>query len=135
MRLADVDFSTRGQVLMAHLTGEVDLSNADQLSAALTDATVNELMALVLDLRDVDYFDSAGIQLIYRLRESLHSRGQTLQLVIPSTSPVHHALRLAGIGNTVGMFENIEDALGGVEPMPTGGAGRSGGVEPPSTRV
>ncbi len=129
MRLADVDFSTRDQVLIAHLTGEVDLSNADQLSTVLTDATANELMALVLDLSDVDYFDSAGIQLIYRLRESLRSRGQTLRLVVPSTSPVHHALRLAGIGNTVEMLDNIDDALGGTEPMPTGGAEQPG-VEP-----
>jgi anti-anti-sigma factor len=133
VRLADVDFSTRDKVLIAHLTGEVDLSNADQLSTALTDATVNELLVLVLDLSDVDYFDSAGIQLIYRLRESLRSRGQTLRLVIPSTSPVHHALRLAGVGNTIGMLESIDDALGGAQPMPAGGAGRTGGVEPPST--
>ncbi len=133
MRLADVDFSTRDKVLIAHLTGEVDLSNADQLSTALTDATVNELMVLVLDMRDVDYFDSAGIQLIYRLRESLRSRGQTLRLVIPSTSPVHHALRLAGVGNAVGMLENLDDALEGVQPMPTGGAERSGGAEPLAT--
>jgi anti-anti-sigma factor len=133
VRLADVDFSTRDKVLIAHLTGEVDLSNADQLSTALTDATVNELLVLVLDLRDVDYFDSAGIQLIYRLRESLRSRGQTLRLVIPSTSPVHHALRLAGVGNTIGMLDSIDDALGGAQPMPTGGVGQTGGVESPST--
>ena len=133
MRVADLDFSTRDKVLIAHLTGEVDLSNAGQLSTALTDATVNELMVLVLDLRDVDYFDSAGIQLIYHLRESLRSRGQTLRLVIPSTSPVHHALRLAGVGTTVGIVETLDEALGEAEPTPAGGAGRSGGVEPGAT--
>lgn len=133
MRLADVDFSTRDRVLIAHLTGEVDLSNAGRLSTVLTDATVNELLVLVLDLTDVDYFDSAGIQLIYRLRASLRGRGQTLRLVIPSTSPVHHALRLAGIGKAVGMLESVDDAISEVAPLPTATVERSGGVEPPST--
>ena len=119
MRLADVDFTTRDQVLIAHVTGEVDLSNAEQLGTALTDTTVNELLGLVLDLSDVDYLDSAGIQLIYRLRESLRSRGQTLRLVIPSTSPVRYALKLAGLTSTIEMAETVDEALGGVEPLST----------------
>jgi anti-sigma B factor antagonist len=117
MRLADVEFSTHGKALVAQVSGEIDVSNATQLGGVLTDATGNELLALVLDLSAVDYLDSAGIQLIYRLEASLKTRGQTLWLVIPDGSPVRYSLRLAGLASHVEMLQSVEEALGGVEPL------------------
>lgn len=120
MRLADVEFSTHGKALVARVTGEVDVSNAEQLGGVMTDATGNELMALVLDLSAVDYLDSAGIQLIYRLDASLKARGQALRMVIPDGSPVRYALRLAGITTHVEILQSVDEALGGVEPLSAG---------------
>ncbi len=117
MRLADIEFSTHGKTLVARVSGEIDLSNAVQLGGVLTDATGNELLALVLDLGAVDYLDSAGIQLIYRLEGRLRGRGQTLRLVIPDGSPVRYALQLAGLTSHVEMLESVDEALGGVEPL------------------
>src|SRR5579871_4753285 len=111
MRLADVEFTARDKVLIARVTGEVDLSNAERLREVLADATENHVHALVLDFSELDYLDSAGIQLIYRLRESLRARGQELRLVIPSDSPVRHALRLAGVAASVEMLESVEEAI------------------------
>lgn len=65
---------------------------------------------MVLDLSQLSYLDSAGIQLIYTLRENLSVRGQTLQLVIPSSSAAHDALRLAGVLHQVPTAETVEDA-------------------------
>ena len=117
MRLADVEFSTHGKALVARVTGEIDVSNAEHLGGVMTDTTGNELLALVLDLSSVDYLDSAGIQLIYQLEGSLKARGQTLRLVIPDGSPVRYALRLAGITSHVEMLQSVDEALGGVEPL------------------
>jgi anti-anti-sigma factor len=66
---------------------------------------------MVLDLTEVDYLDSAGIQLIYHLREGLRARGQALSLVIPPGSAVDDALRLAGVKGQAQTFEAIADAL------------------------
>jgi anti-anti-sigma factor len=115
MRLADVEFSSRSVGVIAHVTGEVDVSNAGDFENVLTGALSNHSRALIVDLTDVDYLDSAGIQLIYRLRESLRARRQRLALVIPTSSPAHTTLRLAGIASHVETVETVDDALSAVE--------------------
>lgn len=117
MRLADVDFSTHGKSLVAHVSGEIDISNSDHLGSLLTDATGNDLLALVCDLTGVDYLDSAGIRLVYRLQESLTGRGQAFRLVIPESSPIRHALQLAGVAGHIEVLDTVDDALGDVERL------------------
>jgi anti-anti-sigma factor len=117
MRLADVEFSTHGTTLVAQCSGEIDISNADQLAGFLTDSTSNHMHMLVLDLARIDYLDSAGIRLIYRLQESLRQRGQALRLVIPDESPVRYALRLAGLTGHIEMLKTVGEALREVKPL------------------
>ncbi len=111
MRLADVQFSSRDRTVIAKLRGEVDLSNADGIGTAIVEAMPNDVLSLIMDLSEVDYVDSAGIQLIYQLRESLRARQQGLALVIPSGCPASEALRLAGITRYVKSAETLDEAL------------------------
>jgi anti-anti-sigma factor len=111
MRLADVKLRVDGDVLVACLTGDIDMSNAEDLGAALLDATTNDLIGAVLDFSELDYLDSAGVQLIYRLRERLRARGQELRLALPADSPVGDALRLAGATSYVKAAPALDQAL------------------------
>jgi anti-sigma B factor antagonist len=111
MRLADLHFESRDGLVIARVVGEIDMSNAGELATALTDATPNEALGIVLDLSDIDYVDSAGIHLLYRLRESLRARGQSLTLVVPAHSAVLDALRLAGIERNLDVVPTVEDAV------------------------
>lgn len=113
MRLADVQFRSDERGVVATVTGEVDLSNAEEIGAALVDGTSKDAPALVLDLTAVEYLDSAGIQLIYRLRGDLRARGQLLRLVIPERSPAHDTLRLAGVSHRIETLASVDDALNG----------------------
>ena len=67
---------------------------------------------LLLNLSGVDYLDSAGIQMLFRLREELRIRGQVLRLVIPGSSPANDALRLAGVARHVDTADTVDGALG-----------------------
>ncbi|HEY2318934.1 MAG TPA: STAS domain-containing protein [Solirubrobacteraceae bacterium] len=111
MNLADVRFSDHDRVVVARVTGEVDLSNAESIESAITEATPNQALALILDVSALDYLDSAGIHLIYKLRERLRTRGQTLRLVIPAASPANDALRLAGVSQVVDTAQSLEAAM------------------------
>ncbi len=117
MRLADLDFSTHDRCVVATVTGEIDLSNVALLRATLLEAIPNHAMALVLDLSGVDYLDSSGIQLLYRLREDLRVRGQELRLVVPPTSAATAALRLAGVEHHVATLPSLEAALSSETPL------------------
>lgn len=110
MRLADIAFESGETSVVARVTGEIDMSNADSIRSALADAMPNQKLLLIFDLSALDYLDSAGIQLIYQLREQLRARGQSLRLVIPASSASHDAIRLAGLAPHLEMAETVEDA-------------------------
>jgi anti-anti-sigma factor len=112
MRLADLHFSSRDGHVIALVVGEIDMSNAGELARALTDETPNDADGLVLELSGIDYLDSAGIHLVYRLRESLRARGQSLAIVVPRSSPVYDALRLAGIERHLKLWTTVDAAVG-----------------------
>lgn len=116
MKLADLQFSDRGRVVIAQVIGEVDLSNADMVEAAIVEATPNHALALILDVTGLGYLDSAGIHLVYKLREKLRARGQALRLVIPAESPANDALRLAGVPRNVETADTLEAALAEFSP-------------------
>jgi anti-anti-sigma factor len=122
MSLADVHIELAARSLIAHVTGEVDMSNAEEVGATVIGATPIEAHGVILDLSGVDYLDSAGIYVIYGMRASLQARGQALIIVIPPTSPVHDALRLAGAERPGEVAEAVEGALRMIDGRPTSGS-------------
>ena len=112
MTLGDVQLRLQDSVLVARLTCELDLSNARGIEDAIAVATPNHAVSVVVDLSQLGYLDSAGIQLLYRLREQLQVRGQDLRLVLPAGSPAADALRLAGVMGQLKTVNTIAQALG-----------------------
>lgn len=111
MNLADVQITLTPNAVVAHVSGEIDMSNADEMGASVIAATPNDAYGVVLDLSRVDYLDSAGIYVVFGMRSSLQARGQALMLVIPPGSPVHDALRLAGAQHPGEVTEDVGEAL------------------------
>jgi anti-anti-sigma factor len=131
MRLADVEFSEHDGVVIARIVGEIDASNANELANAISDQTPNNALGAVLDLTGTDYLDSAGIHMLYRLRERLRARGQTFTIVVPDNSPTIDALRLAGVEKSLDLRPTLEAAL---EPQdPRLRDGEEAGTERPGT--
>jgi anti-anti-sigma factor len=120
VKLADIQFSDHERVVVARLSGEVDLSNAESIENAIAEATPNHALGLILDVSDLDYLDSAGIHLVYKLREKLRARSQTLRLVIPPHSPANDALRLAGVSSNIDTSESLEAAKAEFAPVDAG---------------
>jgi anti-anti-sigma factor len=111
MSLGDVQITVAHHALIARLSGEIDMSNAEDMGATVVGATPNEVCGAVLDLSDVEYLDSAGIYVIFGMRASLQARGQMLIMVIPPDSPVHDALRLSGADRPGEIAETVDEAL------------------------
>lgn len=111
MILGDVQISLQDSTVMAQLTGEVDLSNARAIEEAIVLATPNHADLVVIDLSQLDYLDSSGIQLVYQLREKLQTRGLKLRLVVPAGSAASDALRLAGVLAHLDISDTITSAL------------------------
>jgi anti-sigma B factor antagonist len=114
MTLADIQFTQRGNALVGHVNGELDMSNAEGLGGAVIEQMSQDAAGVVLDLSEVEYLDSAGIYVLFGLRKNLQARGHALILVIPEGSPVNDALRLAGVTGHTGVATTLEEALRGM---------------------
>ena len=81
--------------LVVRLRGDVDMAVTPELGEALL-AAVEEHSAgcLVVDLGSVDYVDSSGIELLFRLHAALTAEGPDLIVVAP---PGSNAARLLGL--------------------------------------
>jgi anti-sigma B factor antagonist len=109
--LADVTFEVLGDIVVARVAGEVDMSNASELGAAVTARVPSEARALVLDLAGVGYVDSAGIHVFFELRERLTRRGQGIRLSLAGDSPVATALEYAGVQRMLGAAASVQEAI------------------------
>lgn len=96
---------------VARLSGEIDLSNVDDLTTAVEAAVSNAAMGLFLDLSGVTYLDSTGLRLIFRLCRQLQDRQQQLRLVVPPTAPIQRVLQLGGVHEVVEVFASLSEAL------------------------
>ena len=98
--LAQLSIEHDGDVIVAILVGEVDPSNARVLGRELTAAVPNDAMALILDLTEVEYLDSSGVQLIFELAERLGARQQRLAITVPEGAPARRVLEIVALDDT-----------------------------------
>jgi anti-anti-sigma factor len=99
---ADQRFTLRSRVrersLEVALGGELDMAAAFKLEPAVEQLiAAQDVRALVLDLADVAFVDSAGLGAILAIRERTREAGIGIAIVRPS-DPVRRLLHLAGNG-------------------------------------
>ena len=109
--LEELRFEPLGNVVLASVRGEVDLSNALSVKRELLDAVPNTASALVLDLSETEHLDSSGVRLIFELAERLERRGQKLELVVPDDSIIKRILVLTEVHQVVPLFTSVDAVL------------------------
>jgi anti-anti-sigma factor len=112
MALEQVELEQRGDVVVAHVSGEVDLSNAASITERLLAAIPNTATTLVLDLSGTSYLDSSGVRMIFDLAHRLRNRRQGLELVVPDDSTIKRVLLLTEVEQIVPMSASVEAAVG-----------------------
>ena len=109
--LSQVDFSGE-DVIVARLTGEIDLSNAADVGETLAGAVPNTALGLVIDLTATAYLDSSGVHLLFDLSERLQRRQQQMRVVVPEGGPIRRVLRIVELDATVPVLSSVEEAVG-----------------------
>ena len=101
-------------IVIASLTGEIDLSNAAEITDALLGSVPNEALGLVIDLSDVSYLDSAGVRMLAELDHRLGWRAQALRVVAPEASRSRRVLTIAGLERVLSITTSVEAARSSV---------------------
>jgi anti-anti-sigma factor len=109
--LARVEGEQQGTLCLVRVHGEIDLSNAREVSAAIGVVMGQEARKLVVDLTDTTYLDSSGVALLLRLAERLRARRRELHIVAPRGSPVRRVLHFTGVPRVIPLEARLEDAL------------------------
>lgn len=109
--LADLQFEDRDGSPVAHIRGEIDMSNAGELSTALQDAVHQSAAGLVIDFSQTEYLDSAGLHFVFDLGKRLRDRGQRLFLVVPAESPVDAVLEIVNVDSLAPRCGSLDLAL------------------------
>jgi anti-anti-sigma factor len=91
------------------LAGEVDLSCAVELQAALDAAVADGVGVVVVDLTNVAFMDSSGINVLLRTRALLGRADRELVLVCPA-GPVLRVLTLVQLVDLVAIFPTRDEA-------------------------
>jgi anti-anti-sigma factor len=84
--------------VIAQLRGELDMETVDAIRARLAEAITSEATRLVVDLTNVTFMDSSGVELLYRLRAELVIRQMQLSLVLAPDALIRRTLEVSDGG-------------------------------------
>jgi stage II sporulation protein AA (anti-sigma F factor antagonist) len=108
--LANLAVASANGVVVATLSGEIDLSNAAEITRAVVGRVPNEAVGLVIDLSDVAYLDSAGVRMLAELERRLGWRSQAFRVVAPVGSRTRKVLSIAGLDGLLVLETSVESA-------------------------
>jgi anti-sigma B factor antagonist len=100
---------TEGSTSIISVTGELDLSTADQLAEAALVAT-SGTHRLVLDLSACTFIDSSGLRVVLRMHKDLAEDGKPTAIVV-SDGHVRKLLSLTAIDQSIRVFPALGDAV------------------------
>jgi anti-anti-sigma factor len=83
------------------VTGEVDLSNAESVEQQIMRSVAGHPTEVSLDLTGLDYIDSAGLWILFRLGAHLTAASIAGELVVPAEGPVWRMIETAGVAAAI----------------------------------
>ena len=115
--LARLTRVTHGTTVIVGIEGDVDNSNADAVRDEIDGSLSNLAFALILDLSQTRYLDSAGIQLLLDLGERLRGRGQQFLLCVPPRGPLRLTVTLFELQRAFPVTGSPEEALAQIDAV------------------
>jgi anti-anti-sigma factor len=109
--LVELEIEERGDVVVAHVSGELDIAGAPGMGDRIHDAVPTSARRLVVDFSGLQFIDSSGIAMLFGRARKLASRRQDLQVVARSGGPVARVLQLVEFDQAAPVHETLDEAL------------------------
>jgi anti-sigma B factor antagonist len=109
--LAEVGIEREDQTVIAVVTGEVDMSNAASVRQQIAEAVTPNDDAVLVDLSDLEFIDSAGLHSLIELATVLDERRQQFLLCVPKESQIGRAIEIIGLPRAVRVHADRAEAL------------------------
>jgi len=102
--------SLKGKHIIISLRGEIDLDSASNVYKQIWTELDNGEQGLLLDLKELDFIDSSGLQILLRLKETLKKIGKEILIVNPSNQ-ITNLFQLTGFDKLFRIFTDTDEAL------------------------
>jgi anti-sigma B factor antagonist len=104
----------RDGITVVSVAGEVDLATAPDLQAALDTALTEDPAALVVDLSEVTFLGSVGLQLLVSTQQRLRQGARFA--VAADGAATSRPIHLTGLDELLKLYPTLEEALVAVQP-------------------
>jgi anti-anti-sigma factor len=105
-----VSVESRDGIVIVHVHGDIDMSNVNVFTAALSGSD-DKPRGLVVDLSAARFFDSSGLRALFQIGTALQTRGGQLAIAVPPAVPLRRLLEISGADAIAGLEESVEAAI------------------------
>jgi len=98
-------------VVVARLTGELDISVAERTGRKIADAVPSSAVGVVVDMGELGFMDSSGVSMLFSLARQVGSHRQQLRVVAPSGRPVSRVLEIVEFSRAAPVDADVESAV------------------------
>jgi anti-sigma B factor antagonist len=109
--LALTHVAEHDDVVVVTVTGEVDLSNVNEIREQVLSVVPNSSRGVILDLSQTTYLDSQGIKMLLDLAYRLGVRRQKIHLVVSNNGVLKSLLTLVAVPKVIPMTGTVAEAL------------------------
>jgi anti-anti-sigma factor len=109
--LVGLEIERRGDVVVASLTGELDIAGSGRTGERITHAVPTSATGLVVDLMELEFIDSSGIAMLFSLARSLGSRRQRLTIAARPGGPVSRVLEIVEFERAAPVRADVDAAV------------------------
>lgn len=106
-----VETEQNNGIVVARLRGELDAANATSVGHRLI-GLARRSAGLIVDLSELDYLDSPGVGMIFKIAEGERGRGRSLAIVAPPGSATRRVLQICSVDEIAEVHAAADLALG-----------------------
>jgi stage II sporulation protein AA (anti-sigma F factor antagonist) len=111
---SDLQVEYFDSVPVVHLAGEIDVVQARRLRDRLLTIVRNRDAGLVVDLSEVRYIDSSGVNVMFELAERLAEGQIEFGVVVPEGGLVERVLEIVDMGSVASLHRSVDEGVGTV---------------------
>jgi anti-sigma B factor antagonist len=100
-----------GDVVVARLAGELDISVAEPTGREIADAVPSSARGVVVDMTQLAFMDSSGVSMLFSLARQVGSHRQELRVVAPPGKPVARVLEIVEFDRAAPVHGDLDSAV------------------------
>jgi anti-sigma B factor antagonist len=109
--LVGLEIEQRDAVVIARLTGELDISVAESTGRKIAEAVPSSARGVVVDMAGLEFMDSSGVSMLFGLARQVGSHRQQLVVVAPTGRPVSRVLQIVEFDRAAPVREDVDTAI------------------------